>query len=505
MSDTIEVEQQSVETSEQLTSLNQPMEEISKGKKMRKKPIFVFAFIVLAILVIGYFYIADYYKNIFMPGTAINGIACDELSVEEVSALLESQPLTYELTVFGRDGIVLGRLDEKDIGLRFVSTLENVEDILQYQNSFYWPLSYIGRYESSHDLDYGTEYNIDDVLASISTWSALDKNKMVVPQDAYIGEYQPQQEEYKIIPEVLGDTLDVEKTKALILAAVQERKTALYLEKEDCYFGPKLTADNASLKAKCEELNLLLGAKITYDWNGEQVVLDRETIKDWIQDEKVVGPEGDYNAEISLDEDAVAAFVAAQAKKHDTYGVHRKFTTALGKTITVLNGGYGWKTDKEKETQELLSLLKEGSVVEREPIYKVKAAQKGKDDIGSSYVEIDLSNQHLYLHWKGQIVLETDFVSGDMSNGNTTPGGLYRLTYRTTNAVLRGRDYVTPVSYWMPFNGNIGMHDATWRSEFGGDIFMTDGSHGCINLPLDKAQAIFGYVSTGFPIICYYY
>ena len=49
------------------------------------------------------------------------------------------------------------------------------------------------------------------------------------------------------------------------------------------------------------------------------------------------------------------------------------------------------------------------------------------------------------------------------------------------------------------------MHDATWRNNFGGDIYLTNGSHGCINLPLDKAEAIYAYVSTGFPIICYYY
>ena len=92
-----------------------------------------------------------------------------------------------------------------------------------------------------------------------------------------------------------------------------------------------------------------------------------------------------------------------------------------------------------------------------------------------------------------------------MSNGNTTPDGVCGITYKTTNAVLRGRDYETPVNYWMPFNGNVGMHDATWRSEFGGDIYLTNGSHGCINLPLDMAAAIYEYMSTGFPVICYYY
>ena len=103
-------------------------------------------------------------------------------------------------------------------------------------------------------------------------------------------------------------------------------------------------------------------------------------------------------------------------------------------------------------------------------------------------------------------MFETDFVSGNINNpGCVTPAGIFGLTYKTTNAVLRGADYETPVNYWMPFYGNFGMHDATWRSSFGGDIFLTNGSHGCLNLPLDAAAVIYSYVSEGSPIICYYY
>ena len=105
------------------------------------------------------------------------------------------------------------------------------------------------------------------------------------------------------------------------------------------------------------------------------------------------------------------------------------------------------------------------------------------------------------------MVFETDFVSGSMSSTPdcVTPPGVFGITYKTTNAVLRGNGYETPVTYWMPFHGNYGMHDATWRTEFGGDIFMTNGSHGCLNLPLDSAATIYSYMYEGYPVICYYY
>ena len=118
--------------------------------------------------------------------------------------------------------------------------------------------------------------------------------------------------------------------------------------------------------------------------------------------------------------------------------------------------------------RHLIKILKKGETIEKRPEYSFTAAQPGDRDIGDTYVEIDLGSQHLYLYVDGKMILESDFVSGNMARGWTTPAGVFGLTYKTRNAVLRGSNYETPVSYWMPFNGNIGMHDATWRSSFGG-------------------------------------
>ena len=70
--------------------------------------------------------------------------------------------------------------------------------------------------------------------------------------------------------------------------------------------------------------------------------------------------------------------------------------------------------------------------------------------------------------------------------------------------ILRGPGYASFVNYWMPVNGNIGLHDATWRKEFGGEIYKTSGSHGCINLPYEKAEKIFEKAEVGLPVIMYY-
>ncbi len=485
-------------------------EEKIEERPKKKKTVLIIILCVIAVLLVAlgvtYYKVSEHYKTHFLPGTVINQIDCSDLEAAEVSALLEAQPVTCRLEVIGRDQKHIGSLTAEDVGLRIVNTLPDVEAILASQDYYSWPVSVLTKDIVSHEVICVTEFDKEKVLTCVQNWETLDTDRMEAPENAYISEYISEIKGYKIIPETKGDLLDVESVETLIVTAVEDRATKLDLEEEGCYVHAQITADDDALQDILKELNKITGTVITYDWNGSKVVLDGDTIHQWIlKEEDWTGMDGKLTGEILLDEEAVAAFVAAQAKKYDTYGKNRTFTTALGETIPMPNGGYGWLTDRDAETEELVALIKEGAVEEREPVYRVTAMKKGTDDIGNSYVEIDLTHQHLYLFWKGNIVLETDFVSGDMAKGNVTPGGLYRLTYRATDAVLRGRDYVTPVKYWMPFNGNIGMHDATWRTEFGGDIYLTDGSHGCVNLPLDKAGEIFGYIRTGFPIICYYY
>ena len=95
-------------------------------------------------------------------------------------------------------------------------------------------------------------------------------------------------------------------------------------------------------------------------------------------------------------------------------------------------------------------------------------------------------------------------MSGNLARGYGTPAGVFGLTYKERNATLTGETYASHVDFWMPFNGNIGMHDASWRSSFGGEIYQNSGSHGCINLPREAAEIIYEHVERGFPVICYY-
>ncbi len=471
---------------------------VKPEKKKKKYTVFIICALT-AVILIFYGSIALYYQQHFFPNTTINGIDCSNFETYEVAAIVGGRIADYKLEVTGRLDVegasgIIGEINAQDIDLQFVDTLYEVEHLLQQQNALLW-ITLLANKQYTYSLQQGVSFDEEMLAETVKQWDAFQD--MIQPEDAYISEYSEEKGGYTIVPETLGTSFDVEEVIELIKEFIFKQESSLDLEEQNCYKEASITAGDKTLQESVDTVNKWLATEITYDWNGQEILLDRETIREWILFD------GNHPR---LDEEAVAEFVADNAGNWDTYGKSRKFTTTLGVELTLPSGAYGWKTDRDGETEELLQLIYQGSVLEKEPLYISKGRQKGTNDIGSSYVEADLTNQHLYLYYQGTLVLETDFVSGKMNCSDCiTPSGVFGLTYKTTNAVLRGENYETPVSYWMPFHGNFGMHDATWRTEFGGDIYLTNGSHGCINLPLDKAEAIYGYVSTGFPVICYYY
>jgi len=477
-------------------------------EKVSKKKIITILLVVLAVSSIAFFAVfyiwkMNFYKTHFFPNTYVNGADCGELDALAVAELLEADAKNYELTIFGRDEngkqVELGVLTAEGIGLELTDAVGEAEEVLSQQNAGNWLIAILTKKEQRYDVVHVVEFEEAALEKAVMKLAAFQEENMIAPEDAYISDYKEELGGCEIVPEVVGTQLDVKAAISCIKSLVLGGSDKIDLAEQNCYANPAVVATDANLLAKWEVMDKWLGAEITYDWNTFDVVVDGSVIQDWI----VTGEDGS----LKLDEEAVAAFVADNASKYDTYGKSRRFTTTLGVELTLPTGGFGWKTDRAAVTEELLKMLEEGAVTKVEPVYSNTAPWHGMNDIGNSYVEADLSNQHLYLYSKGELVFETDFVSGAMNSTPDciTPAGVFDITYKTTNAVLRGSDYETPVSYWMPFYGNYGMHDATWRWEFGGDIFMTNGSHGCLNLPLDSAATIYNYMYEGFPVICYYY
>ena len=298
-----------------------------------------------------------------------------------------------------------------------------------------------------------------------------------------------------------ADNLDAERTAAAIREAVAAGERQLDLTAAGLYYQVQVRADDPGLRALCDTMNRYRAMTVTYQVGEESEVLDGGTICSWLS----VGADG----QVIADPAGVTGFVQALAAKYDTAGKERTFHTADGRDIP-LTGPYGWKLDQAAEVQALTEYLKSTDSQTREPVFAQTAASRTEPEWGATYVEIDLTNQHVYMTKDGAVVWDAPCVTGNVSKNYTTPPGIYSLTYKEQDRILRGPkkadgsyEYESHVDFWMPFNGGIGLHDANWRGSFGGTIYQTSGSHGCVNLPPDRAKILYGLVEKGMPVICY--
>ena len=238
--------------------------------------------------------------------------------------------------------------------------------------------------------------------------------------------------------------------------------------------------------------------QIIYKSGDKKVELHAEDVVDWVR----YWPDGHWD----IDDDKIAEFVSGLQKTYDTWDYYKILKTTDGRIVRVPPGEYGWKLDRKKEIKEISKMLRRNGITVHNLHFVTEAAEMGNPsgDYGDSYLEIDLTAQKLWLYMEGKMVLTSDVVSGMMNTSRQTPPGADAIYYRQSPAVLKGEGYESPVSYWMPFNRGIGLHDATWQVSFGGDACYYRGSHVCINLPLDVAGQIFEQVRKGFPVLCYY-
>ncbi|MDR3598593.1 L,D-transpeptidase family protein [Clostridium sp.] len=322
----------------------------------------------------------------------------------------------------------------------------------------------------------------------VNKLSCLDTTKTIEPKNARL---TYQNNSHVILKEEYGNKVNRDILYKNIVAALKKGDAVLDLDSANCYENPEVLDSSPQIVNARNTANKYISSRITYCIAGLTQVLDGSTIKDWIS--------LDENYQIVLYEEMVRNYVNNMA---DTY------TSSLGTSIPV-SGGYdgnnhSWVIDVDQETQALIDNIKSGQIITKGPIYAQTAAASYFSNAGENFVEVDLTNQHVWCYKDGYLAVDGDIVSGNESNGNATPDGVYSLYSKQKNTVLIGPDYASPVSFWMPFNKNIGLHDANWRSEFGGEIYKTNGSHGCVNLPYSVASQIYDNTYVGETVICHY-
>lgn len=432
----------------------------------------------------------------FVVGTIINGVPVSGMTTADAEAYIEGYfNGGYTLEIEDTEG-VREAITDTSIGYT-VDVTGDLEAILKEENDG-------GRVSGpgvEHRYTVDAELKYDEAaLRALLENMAFVKNASPT-SDAYITPYE-EGKAFSIVPEVQGTEIDMDKLMAAVNDALNSQTRLLKVENLDCYKTIQVTADNADLNQMCANLNRYKDINITYVFGDQQEILPGLEAVKWI--------DGVSGSTVQVNQQKVAEYVKYLADKYDTYGKPHTFTSTSGRQVSV-NGDYGWQINQAEEAVALTRMVQNGTNQTREPAYSRTAASRTGNDFGTTYVEVDMGLQHIYMYENGTLIAEAPIVTGNVAKGWTTPEGLYTLYYKERDRVLRGPkradgtySYESPVSYWMPFNGGIGLHDASWRGKFGGEIYKNNGSHGCINIPPKTAAVIYEHVYKGIPILCFY-
>ena len=452
----------------------------------------------VGLLTAGYIAAGVHFSDHFYPSTKFFGIKASGLTVEEVKRQVEKKVEGYQLQIKGRSsgGSNSGagdRITADEVGMKYRDN-GMIDRAMRQQYPAVWPAALLKTILAPNEETLGTEYDSSLADSVIRNLTVFDSSRVIEPRNA---ELKYTADGAVITKEVMGTRLDYDKTKTAIIHTLNDGSTSIDLEKEGLYQNPEVYADDDALNEKANALNLVLGANVTLEMGDQSVQINPEMTAETFLS---LDMDGNYY----VDDSKVSSYIVKLADKTDTVGRKRTFHTSLGTTVELEGGDYGWTLDADSTAQELEEALKEKKKGTLEPVYFTTGLCRDKNDIGNTYVEIDLTNQHMWFYKNGSLIVDTPVVTGNPQKNNETPsGGVWSLKGKYRNATLKGEGYATPVDYWLPFNGGVGIHDLQKRYYFGGSVYNGAGSHGCINTPLAAVKLIYNGIGDGTPVVVY--
>lgn len=446
----------------------------------------------LAFMTYSYSNTAEYAEQKLPDKTTINGINCSGLAYDGAQDKLTKEWNQKKLIVTGELDETLGEYTDFGCTYKIDDKIRNVKK------------KYILLAAANHYLSTPFPAKVDMVIDKCGTVfeqrvlssEFLNKPDATESKDAYV---DVKDSEYPIIPEVLGTAVDKKKFFSAVTQQIENGKFNLKFNDDDFHVIPKVTAEDPKLAEYQEFCKKYMKQKISYQLGEESFTIPPEQLSTL------------FNADMSgkADEAAVKAYVSQLASQYNNVGAERKFKSISGKDITVKGGTYGWTIDQEKEAAQLTADINSHKNVERKPVYSFESYGEYTRTMGNTYVDIDISKQQVKYYKDGIEKYSCNVVTGNKANGTTTPTGTYYILNKVRNVTMRGNNvdgssYEAKAAYWLGVTWQgVGMHDSP-RSQFGGKIWLTNGSHGCINMPKSRIPELFNMVEPGIPVVMHF-
>lgn len=444
---------------------------------------------------------AGQYKEKYLPGTIIDGIDAGDMTPEELGQLLKEDVDKYSLTFkFLNDETET--IKGSDISLSY-DVLPELASILESQNPYTWIAGILGR----KDIRYlSTELTYDEsaMKTLIGSFDELLPDNIREPENARL-KMNPDGV-LTVVPEVNGNEMDEEKLIQAAGDSVRSREELLDVVIADgIYKKPEVLSDDKELLEKKDSLNAILSTTVTYHLSdGTEKVLDRAETSNWLD----IDEDGGYVLSDEQLAQKAAGYISEIAQTDDNYGHYRTFqSTNFGTVKMGTEEVHGHRIDQAAMTDELLTDLKNHTDAEHEMTYSDVADNKDPR-FGGTYVEVDILNQHVYFYIDYELYYDCDCVSG-LEGSHSTPSGIFSIIDKENGRTLEGYNsdgtvsYTAWVDYWMSFYPHYGLHDAGWRDSFGGETYLWDGSHGCVNLSKYSARQIYEAIDYDTPVIVF--
>ncbi len=460
-----------------------------KSGGVRARVIAVVA-VLAVLLVLGCAYAlgVDRYQDRFVPGTTVNGMSVSDMTADELAAILDEEAASYTDTVTVGDTTFT--VSGADIAYD-VDAEGAVAAAMGQQDSYLWPILLVTQPEIT--VDAGVTYD-EATLQTIISREASSYTSEHVLTGTVSASYDDASEQYVLTGEAEGSAMQSD----VVLAAVEESLAACEEETDASSALRDATPEDTTVGRAVTIANRDRSANIALLVLGEEATHVNYEIVNFVWIE---------NDELVVDEEAIASWVAVM----------------LGDYLNTSDGENDYDLDQESLTTILAANLRQGNTSsiecpmtpEQRPEGLSHEAYDAANEWDSSigrYVDVDLTSQYArFYDTDGSTLWESAIVSG--SYGHSTPTGTNYVNALMTNQTLVGldededgeADYESFVNYWMPFIGNLyAFHDATWRTYFGGTYYAYNGSHGCINLPLDNAAALYELLEVGDTVVIHY-
>lgn len=450
-------------------------------EKIREKKEIILVALGAILVIVALLGVRHFDQTHFLANTQIEGVNCSFLSVEKavkkINRAKREEPIEFS---FINGKAYVTNLEEFDIQVQ----VEKVKKIFEEQHSN-------RKAERTYELDGFISANAELVKKFLKQIPELQEKNMKSPQNACL---TWDGIEFSIEKEQLGNRIDFQKAMDMAVNALKND------EEEVDYttitaIEPEISEED--LVPKRDKLNKILNSTINFKLSNEEIVtLGPETIRNWVYQ--------DENGEYLIDVDqGVSEFVENLAARVDEANSILLFRPTDSDEVLTLNVPEELRTKLNQKRQAILikELLGVSEAVYITPIYNGETIQ---EKMANGFVEMSIERQHVWMYKNETFIVDSPCVTGNVSKGYDTPEGIFWLLNKDEGAKLEGEGYSVVVDYWMRFFQGCGLHSASaWRSKFGGDIYKTNGSHGCVNLPDEEARIIYENIEVGMPIISY--